>query len=283
MKALSISGGSTKILGFYGLLEDLEYNPDIIIGVSAGAILSLPIACNKLKSETFRNILFNLKYSHFFDKSPVKENGEFRWTSLLRIIMGKKSLGTQNNLVKTLKSIISQEDYSNFLISGKIVYVTCVDLKTGKPKYFKLNNYKYEDALILINASASIPIFTEPVKFGKYELVDGGLRDHNASHYILKKYQITKLISLYSRPKDHVLSYVRTFNILSILERVIDTMSLEISINDEMLESELCLKNNIEYKAFHLPLLTKSLYDINKERLYKLYLSGKIITESWKK
>lgn len=67
MKHLGISGGSTKIAGLTGaafqLLEANNYQPDIISGISAGSILTLPILFKKW--DMLKTTVTNLKFNRF--------------------------------------------------------------------------------------------------------------------------------------------------------------------------------------------------------------------------
>ncbi|NNE78026.1 MAG: patatin-like phospholipase family protein, partial [Pricia sp.] len=51
MRHLGISGGGTKIAGLFGVAESIIYDrgymPEVISGISAGAILALPLALGK--------------------------------------------------------------------------------------------------------------------------------------------------------------------------------------------------------------------------------------------
>src|SRR5687767_5122260 len=113
MKHLGISGGGTKIAGLYGVAEALlvekKFKPDIISGISAGAILSLPLALGKFKE--VKELVLNFTLDDFFSKKPVKQNGKFTLGALWRVLSGKPYLGKQGELEKKLRAIVSQEEF----------------------------------------------------------------------------------------------------------------------------------------------------------------------------
>src|SRR5687768_7230011 len=120
MKHLGISGGGTKIAGLFGVAETLmiekNFKPDVISGISAGAILSLPLALGKFDEVKKMVLSFTLK--DFFSDPPVKENGKFTMGALWRVVTGKPYLGKQENLEKKLKAMISKEEFESYQIDN---------------------------------------------------------------------------------------------------------------------------------------------------------------------
>jgi predicted acylesterase/phospholipase RssA len=288
MKHLGISGGGTKISGLLGaaevLLTQKKYKPDVISGISAGAILSVPLAMGKL--EVVKELVLNLTLETFFSECPVNENGSFRWAGIWKAITGKPYLGKQGNLEKTIRKVISKEEFKVYQQddSMPICIVGAVDFITGKRVYFNLKQVSYEDFPKIVNASSSIPIFTNGIKLtveGKQTyLYDGGVRDHIASHYVLAesefKGKITESVSIFSRPEDYK-ALTETFddkNLIMVLSRYVDITNVEISKNDEMLLREYCSDHKIKNTILYLPRVMRSIYDTDKNRLRLLYEKG---------
>ena len=278
MKAISISGGSTKIVGLLGVVEGLleqGIQPNIVAGVSAGALLAVPTALGLPYIKKSKEILFKLTLDDIFSIKPVNENNQIRFFAALRLFFGKLSLGKQDKLIETLRKVVSKDDFELFKKGTVKVYIGTVDLKSAKRVYFLVNDLSYEDYLRVTLASASIPVFVEPVEFQGYFLVDGGLRDHNPAAWLLKKEVITELHSIYSRPEDYILSEPKLNTVLDVLNRTIDIMSIEISKSDEV--EETLLANNIKHKKYFLPSVLNSLFDTNTLRLQRLYHIGRSI------
>jgi len=310
MKHLGISGGGTKIAGLFGaaevLIQEKGYQPDIISGISAGAILAVPLAMGKF--DEIRDIVLNLKQDDFFSKSPIKKNGKLKFGVLFRALLGKPYLGKQDNLKKTIKKVISREDFSDYQHNTNGTYPICivgaVDFYSGKRFYFDLKKVTYDHFIDFVNASGSLPVFTEGVTFNegtlldfegetsnhdRYLLFDGGVRDHSPTAKILtsKTYRdrITESFSIFSRPRD-----IREIidpadfepkNVLDILERHIEITNAEISKNDETGEEAffedrgLPIRSTSKANVIYLPRIMKGVYDVDKGRLREIYEAGK--------
>ncbi|WP_306640053.1 patatin-like phospholipase family protein [Sanyastnella coralliicola] len=300
MKHLGISGGGTKISGLFGAAEyvmrDRQYQPDIISGISAGAILSLPMALGKY--DEIKQLVLNLEFDSFFSESPVSKNGKIRlWNAFSKILNGRYYLGVQKNLEKTLSTVITFEEFEAYKTNDKlpICIVGTVDFYTGKRFYFNLKELTYDQMLKMVNASASLPIFTPgvllkgPIKDFEGEgskndqllLFDGGVRDHSPSAKVLSsnKYDIKESATIYSRPDDpHDFIDHTSFqpsNLLTILERYVVITNNEISKNDELIEQQVMENKGIkDHGTVFLPRITQGVYDIDQARLKALYQGG---------
>jgi predicted acylesterase/phospholipase RssA len=290
MKHLGISGGGTKIAGLFGVAETLmiekNFKPDVISGISAGAILSLPLALGKFNE--VRKLVLNFKLDDFFSEPPVKENGKFTPGALWRVVSGKPYLGKQGNLEKKLKAIISKEEFLAYQQdnSKPPCIVGAVDFITGSRKFFNLKKVSYEDFPKVVNASSSLPIFTNAIQMQvdgkKTYLYDGGVRDHIATLWILEdedsefKGKITETVNVYSRPEDFkVLSEdFEDKNVIAILSRYVDITNVEISKTDEVLINAYCDAKGIRKTNLYLDRVMKSVYDTDPARLKQIYNVG---------
>ncbi|MTI29871.1 patatin-like phospholipase family protein [Xanthovirga aplysinae] len=281
MRHIGISGGGTKIGGLFGaaevLIKEQNYQPDIISGISAGAILSLPLALGKF--DTIREIVLNLKLDTFFNRKPVNKKGNISFGGIINFILGKTYLGRQDNLKKVLSQVVSEEEYKTYQ-KGKypICLIGSVDYFTGAREYKNLKDPKvsYSQFLQYVNASGSIPVFTPAEEINNKYLYDGGLRDHIATPWVLENFDIQETISIYSRPEDlQIPKETKPKNVLEVLERTIDIMNAEISKNDELLEDTICKDRQILQSKFFLPRIMESVYDVDPERLKENYLAGR--------
>lgn len=289
MKHLGISGGGTKITGLFGaaeaLLRDQQYQPDLISGISAGAILSLPLAMGKW--EATHAILDNLKTEDFFNKPAFNDRGKLTLGAISRAISGRHYLGQQRALNDRVREVISPEDFAQYQLNDKqpICLVGSVDRITGTRYYFNLKEVDYETMIKAIAASAAIPIFTEGIFLdwqGKsLHLYDGGIRDHCPTGWVLTDSpfaeRITETVSLYSRPQDYVLKNKTQDpgNVLSVLQDYVDISNVEVSKMDEQLEDLICKKRNIPQRKYFLPSIMQSVYDTDPVRLRQLYEAGR--------
>lgn len=306
MRHLGISGGGTKIAGLFGvaevILREKNYSPDIISGVSAGAILAVPLALGKF--EEIKKIVLSLELNTFFSDVPVKENGKIKlFNAVSKLLGGKYYLGEQKNLEKILSQVVSETEFTAYKKNPNmpVCIVGAVDFYTGGRVYVNLKEFSYELFLKFVNASASIPIFTpgismkgnfndfegNPIK-GKVLLFDGGVRDHSPTSKILKSnaFRISENASIYSRPENNEILDPGKFeakNILQILNRYVEITNTEISKNDETQEHFMVSKMNIaNHGPFFLPKVMDGVYDVSPGKLLATYEAGRRIAQAFK-
>ncbi len=147
-----LSGGGVRgfaHLGLLQLLDELQLQPAAIAGTSAGAIAGALYASGKTATE----ILALLKSNSFFGW------GNIAWR--------QKGIFTMETVLKLLKEVIKTDDFNALSIP---LFMACTDLKKGQSVIFS------QGALFKpVIASASVPVFFEPVKHENMLLVDGGV------------------------------------------------------------------------------------------------------------
>lgn len=289
MKVLNISGGGTKIVGEYGSLEVLlvehKWKPDVVTGISAGAILALPAAMGLLPS--IKETLLNLKPKDFFKVLPVRANGKLSFLAYCRLLLGKPSLGDFSNLDKLVKKHISRErfqDWQNDPDSPDAVIGT-VSFNTGEITYWNLKDLDYEQAVLTVRASASIPVYCQPVDLfhsdeGRYEKhFDGGVRDHIGTVWAFEEYgsTITEMYNIYAKPLSRTLRYSRerADKILSVFNTAITLLENEVSNSDSDVADLIQDKFGTDMRDVYVPVVLDHVYDVDPERLRIIYEAGR--------
>jgi len=152
---LVLSGGGTRgfaHLGVIAALYEKGIRPDVISGVSAGAIVGAFIAGGK----TPEDILEIFKKGWFF-----------KYTKIHLPVDGLLKLDG-------VKEIIENEIEAKTIEDLEIPFSICVsNLNKGTVEY-KSSGPLAETVL----ASSSIPVLFAPVELGRYSYVDGGLMDN---------------------------------------------------------------------------------------------------------
>ncbi len=294
MKLLGLSGGSTKGVGILGAVEGLYsngYTPDIIVGTSVGALLSVPLALgvyDKTVIDRARAKFLNVSLKDFFTNPPIKDTGKWSINALINLFLSKIAVGNLDKLKETLSGIVNEDDFELYklLVSqGRLAkcFAVTVDYVSGETLVIPLHSLNYEDYLSVVQASCSIPVFNEYVSYRGKLLYDGGLRDHVGTHLIIDLgYPIEEAITIFTRPKKHIISSEKPSNVIEVLEGTIAIMNNEISKLDEFMIDTYCSKRRILNKKIYLPSVLTSLYDTNKERLLKLYNIGYFIGKDLK-
>ena len=280
-KGYSISGGSTKIAALAGAsiytLRDYQYQPDYICGISSGGILSVPLALG-LYDELI-SLVQNFTYEDVFSIKPVNNKGKLRLEAIWRVITGKESLGAQDNLIETMSKLVPENLFEHYK-RGKYApcYIGSVEFKTGSRSYVNAKELNYDDFLLAVKATSSIPVFVEAVEGandGYY--YDGGIRDHIGSHWLMEHCDMNEHISLYSRPENYDIidKNWKPKNAAVVLQRTLDIMMVEISKNDELKEDVISEKKNIYNRKIFMPyILSDETYELSPEKLKEWYNIG---------
>ena len=152
---LVLSGGGTRGFAHLGIIDALQekgIKPDVISGVSAGAIVGAFIAGGKSPHETME----------FFKKGWF-----FKYTKLQLPVNGLLKLDG-------LKEIIDKEiGFKNLEDSPLPFYIGVANLNKGKAEY--KNSGPLGQTVL---ASSSIPVLFAPVEIDGQQYVDGGLMDN---------------------------------------------------------------------------------------------------------
>lgn len=273
MKVLSFSGGATKIgaLAAHGKNILKSYDPDVMVGVSAGSLILLPMILNK--HDEIKDLVTSLEFSDFFSKSPVNKKGKVTLPAYWRGIT-KGAFGVMD-LKPVLSKLVSESEFNSFK-HGKIkAYAGVFNMTKNNFELILLNSLSYEDFFLYVTASSTIPVYCNPVKIGDFFYYDGGLKYHNAASYFISKNDVTELISVYSRPKhESEIDWGYDGKYLGRnLSKTIDSMINSISLLNENRESEICELKKIKLTHKFSPNIMKGVYDIDHGRLSKLYQS----------
>jgi hypothetical protein len=301
-KIESWSGAATKISGYIGMISELkrktDYNPNIIIGTSSGAIASLLRVSLMVKPSMFSsmvNLAINFSLDDIFNVSPVNKKGGLKGSSIVRLIKGKLSMGEHYQLTKTLKKFFTEDmfdQYKHELYDYPDLLICSTDIDSGKFIVVNAKDLSYEDIFKHILASTSIPLATQPIDiFGNLNL-DAGITFGNPGCYLIHQmikngYRIKSHNSFYSRPQDisgSITDKVKVYKLKNrlmfkgasrVVSRVIDLMLLQNSKSCEWLEGYQSEKQGYKLQQFFLPKVLDSTYDVDKAQLKELYEAGK--------
>ncbi|MCB0509632.1 MAG: patatin-like phospholipase family protein [Bacteroidetes bacterium] len=233
-KALVLSGGS--ILGAFqagAIKQVLEsgFQPDIIMGISAGALnssflvneagkmngsLSWPEIGNALRNFWLNNV--QKPQDLLYRRSKValalqflthRFNGWFDYTPLVKLIQKELKLTHLRN-------------------SPVELMVGAVDWTEGDIEYPDKAHPQLIDFII---ASASIPVILPAWSINDRPYVDGGIRDVTPLSQVIDK-GIEEIVVILTQPAKMAESKGKATNLLNFLERIINIMLNEILLND---------------------------------------------------
>lgn len=284
------SGGATELPALAGAAKALAMHadkPDVIIGISSGAILSLFAAMQyhpeykeevtKLIKDLSTNISPKIIWGR---RPPITSKGNISVWAIGRMIVGRPALGKFRNLHSYYTEIarkyynIYKKDKGTYRLPHiSVVYVTRSEAKRVEVSPFNGDFEQWVDAVI---ASASVPLATGPVESN--DGYDGGLRNHNPSGVIIDKgAKISHLTEIYSRERNSYKDVMfskgkrRWWKEIAYL---IQVSMIETSKKDQEKAEHYCKANNIPHRQIFTGNNMRSMFDTNKFRLERAYNNG---------
>lgn len=158
-----LEGGAMRGMYTAGVLDVMMENQvkvDGVIGVSAGAVFG----CNYKSKQIGRVIRYNTKYC-----------SDERYVSLKSLITTGDLYGAEF-CYNELPNHLDPFDVKTYQENPVDFYVTCTDVHTGRPVYHLCDKGDAED-IQWMRASASMPLVSQIVSVGGYDLLDGGISD----------------------------------------------------------------------------------------------------------
>lgn len=167
---LIMEGGAMRGMFTAGVLDVMMEHKiefDAAIGVSAGAVFG----CNFKSGQPGRVIRYNAAYCtnpHYAGLRTLVKTGD---------IFGEKFC------YHDIPDYLDPFDYRAYQDNPLEFYVVATDVKTGKAVYHRVDVCDQE-GMLWLRASASMPVVSNIVKIGSYELLDGGIGDSLPVRYL---------------------------------------------------------------------------------------------------
>jgi len=276
-KLLCYSGGATKAvqLAVAGIeTYKSGYRPDFIAGLSAGAMISLPIELGMYDEVLTEASSLTLK--SMFQISPVTKKGKLSFMGWLRLLVGKHSFGVQNTR-KFLTDYISFDTFNRYkegLYADILVFTVLPS--TREFHHVSIKDLDYKDFIEFVEASSHIPVMTEAVNINGVYHYDGGNWAHNPDWLVLTNNIVepTEIISIYSREEiiEAPLSDKWKKDVFGNIDNVIKTYNLALSKCGNECTKWYCAANNIKCNFLYCPNVLKNLYESDNKQLVNALL-----------
>ncbi len=159
---LVLEGGGMRGIYTIGVLDALEegqFRPDYIIGVSAGSSGGLSFASHQ-KGRGLRTYV-----NYIGDKRYLSLGNFFR----------ERSLFGMNFIFGDIPERLEPYDYDTFLQDPCDYRVVVTNAVTGEAEYFGKEALDHD--CTIVRASSSLPVFSPPVAFRGGMYMDGGVTD----------------------------------------------------------------------------------------------------------
>ena len=222
---LALSGGGARGFAHLGVLKALNecgIYPEIIAGVSAGAVIGVLYSAG-VSIDNILKMFEQCKTSDLMDLT-LPRDGFFKMDKFKQIL-------NKHLPIKTLEELPIP------------TYVCATDINNGKPKIFKEGNI-----VECVSASCSIPIIFKPVNIDGIYYIDGGVLRNLPSWAIRSKCDY--LIGVNCSPAS---SYEYKGNVIDIAQRSFELMSKNNTILDtKMCDALISTKSIAQHKTFNL-------------------------------
>lgn len=238
---LALSGGGAKGLAHIGVLqalEDLNMRPEIVSGVSAGAIIGALYA----DGLTPREIL------------KVFQNSSF--IKFINLRSPRRAILSADKFYKTIEKFLHAKSFEELSLP---LYINATNLTDGKIEYF--NSGSLLDKIV---ASSSVPIALSPQIIDGKMYVDGGIFCNIPCEIIRDKCET--LIGVHVNP---ITQMEDADNIIDVFERVYHLLIQANTVS----QKEICdvVIEPIEAKSFGMFEVSKSeeLFDVGYQAAMK--------------
>jgi len=194
MKTGLVIGGGGKNGAFavgaiYRLVSEFNIEFDIVSGTSTGAIMTSGILTD------------NIEVINDLYRGGIREGDILEYRNLISAYLDG-SLADTKPLYENVKSYSYKEQLKEAWANGKQAVVTVTNIRTGKVerRYSSPENmYNWEH---YVTASASIPVYMDPVNIDGDDYVDGGLVDLVPVQPILDRGDIEHLYVIINSPLE---------------------------------------------------------------------------------
>lgn len=202
----SFSGGGAHGAYYAGMMCKSQKEYDVVIGASTGSLIATMVACGNWKN-------LKIGYTETVSKdilkdNPFRENGRIKVLKAVWNLIRGKELGDLSNIDGLIRKLFTQEDYNKLKLdyaTELIITVTNISYERECAEFVRLKDTKtYEEFILFLRASCSVPVITKPVIINGDEYVDGGLTE-NTPLKNLKRFDLEHIdcfICDYERPRS---------------------------------------------------------------------------------
>lgn len=163
-KGLILEGGAMRCMFTCGVIDVMMEHGVIFdgaIGVSAGA----GIGVNYKSHQIGRGIRYNKRFC-----------GDKRYGGIYSFLK-TGNLFSAEFCFKEVPLKHDLFDYETYINDPMEFYITCTDIETGKPVYWKFEDQGVETGLDWIRAGSAMPVVSQIVEIDGKKLLDGGVAD----------------------------------------------------------------------------------------------------------
>jgi len=224
-RALVLSGGGAKGAFTAGVVKylrvELGLRFDLVVGTSTGALIAPLVA-----TDDIANLV------HFYENVEDRDILTDR-PDLLAFLFSDALNDTQPLEKLIYKFFGDRNRYERLVQSSTEIFVTVVNMQTGEIEYGNQHQDPKPTLLKKILASACVPVMMPPVKIGKHQYVDGGVKEIAPFSKAIDEGATHILSVILSPDPQHRKPAQKEFkSSMDILKRTLELLTDEIMDND---------------------------------------------------
>ena len=262
---LILEGGGMRGIYTAGVLDffiEKNIEVDLVVGVSAGGCHG----ASYLSKQHKRAFHTNVDYLH--DKNYLSFSNLIKTGSIFGMDM----------MFNKIPNELYPYDHETFKKSKSEFVVVATNCITGRAEYFTLTDMQKE--ILYLQASCSIPMFSNIVDVDGYKLVDGGVSDSIPIEYAIKR-GCNKNIVVLTRDKTYSKNKVNSLATSFVKRKYKQYPNLVRAIENRHINynKSLDLVKKLEESNDALVIRPKSVVKVsqvekNYDKLYNLYMDG---------
>lgn len=270
MRVTGTSGGAFYIRALANavFLSDsvFGYKAGAYIGTSSGAIISF--VASVLGVKKMWAAAQSINPLEAISGSPFDTDGNVTIWAKARAVFG--GFPVKQSVTPILQKIVTKGDFEAWKRRSGAAkcFITTANLDKGKRCIINLAECSYSDAFLWIEASCAMQKIVKPVLCPDdcYHW-DGGQYDHNPTHCIFEKLEVSQVLSVNSRPehwepKERNMKGVGLFGCIG---RDEELGSVEKANNDRLQLLDNCRKSGINPIEVFIERVLKHPYDASDE------------------
>lgn len=188
MKGAVISGGGSWGSGTVGDLVVNQPQYDFCIGTSTGCLIAPFVILQDW--DTLRIAYTTISQREVFDVNPFTKTGNLNiFKAIFRVLRGKKSLGENQTLLKTIRKFFTEDKFNLIKKTGKQLYVVVCNYSylEKRKEFISIYDCDYDRFTRYMHASCSVPVVCSIQEIDGMEYVDGGVTEGIPLAYALMR------------------------------------------------------------------------------------------------
>jgi NTE family protein len=284
MRAMVISGGGSKGAFAGGvaqyLMQGLDYNYDLFLGTSTGSLLISHLALQKI--EKIKEVYTSVNQESIFNNCPfviqkkhgVESIGIDHWNVLKNFYRGSKTFGESKNLLKLIRSTITEEEFHTLKKGPKDIVVTVSNLSLNQVEYKSINDFSYDEFCEWIWISCNYTPFMSLVKKNGCEYADGGLGSMVPIEEAIKR-GATEIDAIILQTETTLFNRMPSKNAFALLTAMFAFMLDRIEHQNIRIGKYVANHNDAVINFYYTPaVLTTNSLIFNKEKMTTWWESG---------